>query len=280
MNGNEFRVVADLPVDTAFHDVTVSKTGVFAVGEDGLVVQRKKTWEPVEREFDGGNTLYGAASTDDGKRIWFAGGSGSAGYYNTETGETSTYRITEDEHDYRSIAVSGPADQEVIWAVDDNGTIFHGSPQGDGQWEWEQDMPGSDASFTDIKYAPGVPVATAEDGTAFVHTDDGWQDLEVGAVDALTSVAATGEGPYFGSDEYIYVPTEDGWTAEHVAEDTVTDLGSRGSQVFATTGDGDFLQRKGGEWSTIDVPVEVALNAVVARDHVVVVGDEGTIVER
>lgn len=274
-------MVEDIPVDAAFHDVTVSKSGVFAVGEDGLVVRRQRTWEPVEKEFDGGNTLYGTSATDDGKRVWFAGGSGAAGYFDADAEETVEYEITADEHDYRSVAVSGPADQEVVWAVDDNGTIYHGSPTGEEEaaWEWEQDMPGSDASFTDIKYAPGVPVATAEDGTAFVHTDDGWQDLGVGAVDALTSVAATGDGPFFGSDEYVYAPTEDGWTAEHVAEDTVTNLGSRGDQVFATTGDGDLLHRTNGDWSTVDVDVDVALNAVVARDHVVAVGDEGTIVE-
>ena len=76
--------VEKAPTDGALYDVAYASDGAYAVGQDGIVLERtEKGWRKVT---DGGVTgdgrdLLCADVTDDGDRLWFAGSSGAVGEY-------------------------------------------------------------------------------------------------------------------------------------------------------------------------------------------------------
>lgn len=280
MNERSFRPVADSPVGVTLRDVAVARGLLAVVGENGDILRRvDDQWVVLERGVGGGDILYGADATDDGRRVWWVGGNGNAGYRNIGNETTHEYDIPGGESDFRSVTVAGPAGRESIWTVNDEGVVSHGSPDGGGNWTWRRERPADGETFFDITHAPGRPVATSENGVAYVRRDDGWQDVGIDAPSLLHAVAATSDGLFFGSEDVVYVPREDGWSPSEISNDTVMDITARADQVLAATENGDVYAYTDEEWRQLRTDCESVLHAIDGRDTIVAVGDDGTILE-
>ncbi|GGL68993.1 WD40 repeat domain-containing protein [Halocalculus aciditolerans] len=279
MHGRAFRSVAAAVTGEALRDVAAGRGVLAAVGDDGTIVSpRDGEWRVVTHGAYDGDTLYAAAPTDDGRRVWVAGEDGTAGYWDVGNEETHAYAIPSGTADFRSLAVAGPAGREVVWAVDDDGVVHHGTPDGD-DWAWERDVPGDGETLYDVVYAPGRPVVTSENGVAYVRGEYGWEDVGIESPDLLAVAVATTDGVFFGSEDAVYVPDGDDWTAYELANDTVMDLATRGDQVLVVTENGRVHAYDESGWREFETDRETSLYAIGGRERIVTVGDDGAILE-
>jgi hypothetical protein len=103
----------------------------------GVVLSRGA--EGWRKELDGGptgngngNDLYGAAVTDDGKRLWFVGASGAIGEYDVESGVLVDRSAPNDvTNNFNDVAVAGNADEADVYVAGDSGSIYYSFENGE-----------------------------------------------------------------------------------------------------------------------------------------------------
>ncbi len=106
----------------------------------GVVLSRGA--EGWRKELDGGptgngngNDLYGAAVTDDGKRLWFVGASGAIGEYDVESGVLVDRSAPNDvTNNFNDVAVAGNADEADVYVAGDSGSIYYSFENGETQY--------------------------------------------------------------------------------------------------------------------------------------------------
>jgi photosystem II stability/assembly factor-like uncharacterized protein len=286
---------AESPTGHTLYDVVVSRAGVFAVGEDGVLVGRcHGMWQTVNESNDlevAGNTLYDAATPDDGSNVWFCGSSGAFGVYEPKQQRIIDYSAPGSKTStWETIAVGGTRGDEYIFLGNGSGELLRGKRDGeDIEWGAPKE-PGGGSSYTDMEFpTPNVGFLADTSGGLYRTTDSGddWNKIGVrGAEHALHSIGAADENTVYVSADAGVVYRYNGTTW------TQTDAGASGvhgidivdrKTGLACTAEGGVYDLQSGRWNRVGKFDGVTLHSIIygneAAPHVAV-GAGGAIVER
>lgn len=286
---------AESPTGNTLYDVVVSRAGVFAVGEDGVLVGRcHGMWERVDDSNDievVGNTLYDASTPDDGSNVWFCGSSGAIGVYEPKEQRIYDYSAPgEKTSTWETIAVGGTRGSEYIFVGNGSGELLRGRRDGQNiNWQDVRE-PAGGATLVDLEF-PTANVGFLADSSGGLfrttNTGGGWNKVGVrGAEHALHSVGAADENTVYVSADAgaIYRYNGTTWT-----ETTAGEAGVHGIDVvdrttaLACDGEGGVYSLRDGRWESVGQFDGISLHSVIygneAAPHVAV-GAGGAIVER
>lgn len=283
------------PTNDALYDVVTTDAGPHAVGEGGRIVARTdENWSTVvpDGPAGDGNTLYGAALTDDASRLWVAGTSGAAGYYDVVADRLTDYSAPDQKtSSWADVAAAGRAGSERVALVNNSGELLFGRATTDGvQWESvTKPTGGESASAVDIA---GRAVVVADTGGGVYVRRPGpddersWETIGIGGTDVeitdlvavepnRVSVAAA-SGSVFDYDGHRWLETE-------VTDGALHAIDRHGASGLATGTGGGVFELRNHEWESAETPTDrtlhgSALDAGSFSD--VAVGESGTILER
>ncbi|WP_049997861.1 hypothetical protein [Halococcus sediminicola] len=277
------------------NDTVQSSQGPYAVGGGGRVLARGSTgWTTVvEKGPTGqGNTLTGAAVTDDGKHVWFAGGSGVIGEYDVKSGTKTDYSKPEGETStWEDIAVVGSAGSETVFLINGSGEFFSGTKTASGGMNWGDIIkPGGGSSAKGIDFIDRSTGYVCDTNAKVYETTDGgdsWAEIGIqGGSVGLYDVAAV-------SPEEIDVAAGDGsifhyngavWTKLYAGGNALNAITREGEKGLAAGGGGTVFERTGTGWQPDETPVSNTLQGVTfdttGSYPDVAVGSSGTIIER
>lgn len=296
--------VAETPTDATLAATVGSREGPYAVGEGGLVLARRATgWEAVLESgpTTQSNELNAAAVTDDGRHVWFCGGSGVVGQYDTLYNELTDYSAPEVEEDDGSTSAKtstwtamdavGEADGERIVLANGSGEVLVGDRTDDGGVDWGRVVePGAGTTITGVSfYAPNGGFVCDTEGAVYETVDggDSWERVGVYASDAaLQGIAVVGpeDATAVAEAGRIYDYNGIGWDEYRVGEDPILAVDRDGPDGLAAGAGGHTYERADGRWERADRPAESDLlgddldATGVFPD--VAVGTDGTAVER
>nr|WP_241686232.1 hypothetical protein [Halorubrum amylolyticum] len=281
---------AKTPVDGTLHDVRYTATNPHAVGAGGVLIERTAAgWEIVLRGgvSGNGNGLYGAAVTDDGKRLWMVGNSGAIGEYDVTTGNLVDRSQPDDtSNQFNSVAVTGPAGDADVYVVDDSGLVYYSFANGE-EGTWNYLTPGSGAGIPAAEFYDARAGTLIDTNGKVFATDDGTTWNAFGIADADTTFAgldadAPDDVTVVGGGGSLYVYDGVEWRSDRIAEAGLKDVITGDAGGVAVGGSGTVVEREDGVWSVADTPSGQNLCAVAAfdgdRDYVV--GASGTALER
>lgn len=153
----------------------------FACGKRGVLIERTSPgeWTGV---FTAGATGDGRgvldlSLTDDGKRVWFSGYSGTFGYYDREAEVVEPHPAPYDlTSNFESISVNGEAGSEEIHAVDGGGRVLRASVDGTSLSITGVSVPGDGTGFSEVVDDDGVLYASDRAGFLY-RSENGrtWQ---------------------------------------------------------------------------------------------------------
>jgi hypothetical protein len=294
-NDTEWQRV-ESPTGKSLNDAVDTAAGPFAAGASGDVVARGEDgWRKV---VDYGpqarsRRLTGIDATDDGKAVWFVGGSGVIGEYNVETRTLTNYSAPGGKTStWEDCAVRGTAgENERVYFVNGSGELLVGVRQDSGAMKYNEIVkPGGGSTI------PGIDCYDRKAGHVCttsqfvgVTTDGGetWEQIGIdfagGAFFDLASQGerdvnvAAGSGIIYRYDGFRWTP--------HVVDDkrrairAVDRDGANG--LAAGDGGGIYERQSAGQWRHYETGVESKLSGVASGStYDVAVGDGGTILER
>ena len=239
----------ETPTDGSLHDVTYASDNAYAVGQDGVVLERtEERWEKVT---DGGVTgdgreLLGADVTDDGERLWFAGASGAIGEYDVTTGSINDRGEPEDNTgNFNDIAVTGESGEANVYVADDSGSISYSFNNGrSGTWD-----------FVGVGQGDGFPAI------------DFYDERSGHVLNTNASVFETDDGTTY---ERIGIPDTD---------NSLYGIDSDGSDDVWAVGGGGSVWRYNGAWRRTNLG-NLALRDVEIEDESgYTVGESGRVFE-
>lgn len=281
------------PTGGVLYDVAVTQHGPVAVGEGGAVLLRRtKVWTPVlgdEAETTlASDAFHGADATANGRRLWFAGGSGTLGVLDVDDGTVADFSAPlEKTSSWTDVAVAGLAESEWIYLVNGSGELLRGERDRQKiQWHGVQ-KPGSGTTLTAISFAKRGQGVVVDTGGHVYRTVDGgrnWHRIgietdrelrDVVAVDADTVVVAATDGTIFQYDGVS-------WTTRSAGSDDLLAVTRDERTGLVSTANGSVYALRNGEWNRIREADGSALYGVApgtASAPAVVVGDRGRILE-
>lgn len=287
---------ADSPTSRTLYDVVVSRAGVFAVGEDGIIVGRcHGIWNRIDKDSPNlevvGNTLYDAATPEDGRNVWFCGSSGAIGVYEPKEQELLDYSAPgEKTSTWETIAVGGTKGKEYIFVGNGSGELLRGRRDGkDIDWVDVREPEGG-STLVDMEFPTANVGFLADSSGELVRTTnsgDSWNNIGIrGANHALHSVGAADEKTVYvsadGGSVYRYNGTT--WTEMSAGQASVRgiDIVDR-TTGLACSGEGHIYNMRDGRWNAVGHFAGEALHSIIygneAAPHVAV-GSGGIIVER
>lgn len=288
-------VEASTPTGKSIFDVVQTVNGPYAVGSSGNILARSGGWW--ELVVDSGpstkeNSLYSVDVTDDGKYIWFAGGSGALGYFDVTTGRKYDHTAPmEKTSTWEGIGVAGVADEESIYVANGSGEVLDGHRDDDACMQWDEVVkPGGGSTIPEVDFqaantSRGYAVDTSQQVYRTTDGGDTWstvgvEDAQVAFYDVLsyddTVLVAGGSGRVYRRDCDCNL-----WTPVDVGAKTVHALSRDGDTVLGAGGSGRVYERTADGWDVTDAPVGADLLGVAYGDDVdVAVGSSGTILER
>lgn len=168
---------AKAPKKAELTGVEFSGGTAFVSGKRGLLAEREASgeWEAL---FDAGATgngrgLLDLSVTDDGSRVWFAGYSGTFGYYDRDADETKPHSAPYDiTSNFSSISANGDAGAEEVHAVDRDGHLVRLRMDGEELTVKGVSVPGDGSGFTEIVDDDGVLYASDQTGRLY-RSEDG-----------------------------------------------------------------------------------------------------------
>lgn len=307
----------EAPARNTLYGVTVFGSGALAVGESGVVFGRPngEPWQTVIEHGPGGNSRSLAAvdATDDGARVWFAGDSGAVGTYDVAGAVKRDFSGIDDvDADWRSVSVSGDANEETVYLATDEGAVLRLAIVDRSLEVGEFVRPPTLASgLAGLEtLADGRLVVLSRGGRLFVTADrEEWTTVQfepdefVGvaargasgssnaersddATDAVYAVRAGGEGYRYDGDATAFpfgrptltaVDAAAGESCRNALPERVVAVGSGGS-VYRRAPDGWVNVVTDNDRTLRDVSVVPEGVDGAARD--VAVGAAGTILER
>jgi hypothetical protein len=281
--------VAKAETDSTLHDVEDTSAGPYAVGTGGVVIDREgDVWEKI---LDGGpsgngNDLYGAAVTDDGKRLWFVGSSGAVGEYDVETGSLNDHSAPMDvTNNFNDVAVTGPAGEANVYVAGDSGKVYYSFENGEtGTWNYV--TPGSGAALPAIDFYDDRAGHLVDTNGKVFATDDGetWNPIGIGDAnvnfygvdsDGANDVTVSGGGGMI----FRYDGAQ--WTPTDLGDTDLKDVTYDDGDGFTVGGGGTVYNADAGSWDREDTPTGQNLNGIVVADvGAIAVGAGGTVIER
>lgn len=242
------------PTQKTLYQIVNTAEGPVAVGASGTIVTRRDgEWQvivddgPATRD----NALRGIDATDDGKRVWFLGSSGSLGCYDVETHRKYDYSFPQGmTSTWEGIAVSGKAGSEKALASNGSGSVLPFAIDGfDVRWGVPS-KPGSGSKIMALAAsADGVGYAVDSSGNAYRTTpDEGWEDIGIvnaqvnfydiwAGKNARVYVAAGGGRVYRYDDSYH------SWTPLQVGKGAIRAFDVEGETMVAAGASGHIYQR-------------------------------------
>ncbi|WP_226004165.1 hypothetical protein [Natrinema salinisoli] len=294
-NDTEWQQV-ESPTGKSLNDAVDTAAGPFAAGANGNVVARVGgDWQKV---VDYGpqarsRRLTGIDATDDGRAVWFVGGSGVIGEYDVETRTLTNYSAPGGKTStWEDCAVRGSAgENERVYFVNGSGELLAGVRQDSGAMQYNEVVkPGGGSTI------PGIDFYDREAGhvsttSQFVgETADGgetWDQIGIGfAGGAFFDLASQGERDVNVAAGSGIIYRYDGfrWTP-HVVDDNRRAIRAvdRDGEGGLAAGDGGAIyeRQSAGQWKSYETDLESKLSGVASGSaYDVAVGDGGTILER
>jgi hypothetical protein len=291
----------EAPTGKTLSEVVDTVEGPYAVGSSGNILTRNDgAWELV---VDSGpstknNGLNDVAVTDDGKRIWYNGGSGALGAYDVESGEKTNYTAPKGKTStWEAIGVYGTMDNEIVLPANGSGEVFPGQMNEKGCIEWEQvTKPGGGSTIPGVTFREdenGNPVAYVIDTSQGVYrcTDnpDDWkgqdwtqigvQNAQVAFYDVIatedTVLVAGGSGRLYRLDCICQR-----WTPIDVGSKSLNSLSMENNRVLAAASSGRVYRRGSEGWQQMDASSTQAdlLGIAHGDNYNVAVGSSGTVI--
>ncbi|WP_435096822.1 WD40/YVTN/BNR-like repeat-containing protein [Halarchaeum sp. P4] len=286
---------AESPTQKTLYQVVQTARGPFAVGSSGVIVTRRDgEWltvvehGPATRD----NALRGIDVTDDGKRVWYLGGSGALGCYDVETDRKYDYSFPQGKTStWTGIAVAGKAGSEKALAANGSGTVLPFAIDGfDVDWA-PATKPGSGSTIAALAAAPdGTGFAVDTSGSAYKTTaDDGWEDI--GVVNAQVGFNDISAGPngrvYVAGGTgklYRYDDSYNAWTPIQVGANALETVAIDDQTVLVAGGGGQIYQRTPSDdvprWDRLHSPTNKTIRDVALGQTDVGVTSGGGIIVR
>jgi hypothetical protein len=301
--------VAETPTVQPLYDAVHAGDGPYAVGGEGEVLRRADGgWEIVVEDGPGRRqrSLYTAATSDDGRRVWFAGDTGALGAYDVDEDRKYDYSYPAGVDDnLQGLVVDGDSYGERVMVASDSGQTIDGRFTDDG-FDWSEPVePAGGAGIVGLTFTEdslgSTPSVVGADGsqTAFESPDfnDSWSQFGVdGADETFRDVETLPGNVYVSTDAgvvYRYDEETDTWTPVTVDDAGAAVYGLDDSpddeSLLATGIEGRVHEGDGeGDWTTAETPAAVTLRGVSYAEDLglltdpvdVAVGEDGAIVER
>jgi hypothetical protein len=284
----------DSPTTKTLNGVVHTADGPYAVGAGGDIVKRRRTGE-WERVVDAGpaaksRPLTGVDVTDDGRRIWYVGGSGVIGTFDVVTGTKTDYTAPMGKTStWEDVAVTGLADAERVYFVNGSGEELSGERQLDGSIEYEEvTKPGGGSTIPGIDFHGSTEGRCCDTSQGVYETTDGTGYETVGisnASNAFYDIASVDrdDASVVAGGGLIYEYDGLRWTPLLVGNGAIRAVDRDGELGLAVGAGGVVYDRQlGGDWEAVETPTTKTLNgatrSAIAAD--VAVGNNGVIVER
>ncbi len=287
---------AKSPTGKALNDAVDTAAGPFAAGADGNVVARRDDgWQKVVAYGPQARSrrLTGIDATDDGKAVWFVGGSGVIGEYNVETKTLTNYSAPKGKTStWEDCAVRGTAgENERLYFVNGSGELLVGVRQDSGAMKYKEVIkPGGGSTIPGIDFhsrKAGHVCSTSQFVAESTDSGSTWEQIGIDfAGGAFLDIAsrgpkdvnvAAGSGIIYRYDGFRWTP--------HVVDDerrAIRAVDRDGADGLAAGDGGTILERQSaGQWQQYEIGIESKLDGVATgSSYDVAVGDGGTIVER
>jgi hypothetical protein len=287
---------AESPTTKALNDAVDTVEGPVAVGGGGdVLVRRSGGWERVVNYGPQARSrpLTGCDVTDDGKAVWFVGGSGVIGEYRVDTETLTNYSAPGGKTStWEDCAVVGTAgEDERLSFVNGSGELLVGTRQDGGAVKYRDVIkPGGGSTIPGIDYHSRQNGHVTSTSQLVSETTDGGADwsrigidfagkafFDVASVEPTDVNVAGGGGIVYRYDGFRWTP--------HVVDDDRQAVRAldRGADDGVAAGNGGkvYDRLSTGQWEMGRTPVETNLRGVARGDaYDVAVGGGGTIVER
>ncbi|WP_458209043.1 twin-arginine translocation signal domain-containing protein [Haladaptatus sp. NG-SE-30] len=284
------------PTKKTLSAVVDTVEGPFAVGGGGDVLARRKNgWQKVVEYGPQARSrpLTAVDVTDDGKRIWFVGGSGVIGEYDVETETLTNYSAPKGKTStWEDVAVRGTGgENERLYFVNGSGELLVGIRQDSGAMKYKKVVkPGGGSTIPGIDFharKKGHVCSTSQFVAETTNGGDKWKRIGIDFAGQnffdITSVGikdvnvAGGGGIVYRYDGFRWTP--------HVIDDGRQAIRSidRDKEAGPAAGSGGKVYDRisKGQWKRINTPVSTQLRGVSHGKSVdVAVGSGGTVVER
>lgn len=263
--------------ESSFRAATDGLGGTYLVGDGGdLYENRGGRWE---RLLDAGptanqKTLYGTDVSDDGRNVWYCGGNGVVGQYDTLERRFTNYSFPNGlKNQWSDIAVTGPAGEERVTLVNSSAQVVTGTKTAAGGMDWDDTLtPNGGAPIYAVDYFSGTGARFSDgDGNVYETADGGGSWTNVGiegmgkalhdiCCEASDRTVAVGGGGRFVE----YDGT--GWSVSQVGGTTVYAVDRNGSHGTAVGGSGYAYEYADGSWEQQGTNSSATLRGVVQAD--------------
>lgn len=291
---NNWQVVESPTTKTLF-DVVDTVSGPFVVGAGGDILARRKSgWQKVVEYGPQARSrpLTGVAATDDGKRIWFVGGSGVIGEYDVETETLTNYSAPKGKTStWEDVAVRGNAgENERLYFVNGSGELLIGVRKDSGKLRYADVLkPGGGSTIPGIDFYSrwgGHVCSTSQLVSESTSGGTKWTQIGIDfAGQNFFNLASVGpkDVNVAGGGGIIYRYDGFRWTP-HVIDggrQAIRAIDRDGDAGLAAGAGGKVYERQSeGQWQRYQTPVETKFRGVSHGQNVdVAVGGGGTIVE-
>ncbi|WP_277554130.1 hypothetical protein [Halobaculum limi] len=281
------------PTMKSLYAVTATRDGPYAVGESGRIVARCHLgWATVSKHGpgNGGNALFDADGTDDGRAMWAAGDSGAVGRYDVVTRTSTDFSAPLGKtSSWEAVGVLGVAGEEWVFLLNGSGELLRGRYGGDGTVDWDDPFePGSGTTGTAVAFGDnGFGYVVDSGGEVFKTVDrEEWRRIGIDTTsDSLFDVSPFGEeraaaaaqdGRIFRYNGFDWTTIEAGTADLHAIDRT-----KRGGLAVGESG--VIYQLTPDGWQQDSLQASAALHGATlgaGQYPPVAVGDSGEIVER
>ncbi|WP_435095567.1 hypothetical protein [Halarchaeum sp. P4] len=283
---------AEAPMGKTLNGVTGTVRGPVAVGKSGYVIARSMddgNWGVLYESGPAAenNVLSTVASTDDGKRVWFAGQGGALGCYDIPDDRKYDFSDPNGKtRSWESIAVAGDRGNEKLLLGSGSGEVLPAYMDGTvASWDVLTNPGGS----TTIVAADATPdgvgyVADSTGGVYKTTVHEGWSRIGIEPAGSVHGLTATSDGVLVVSSAgraFDYAPDAERWTPYDVGSKTLYSVAhTDGTAALAVGSSGSLYRHANSGWIRADTPTGNTLNDVTLGPVDVAVGSSGTIIER
>lgn len=285
----------DSPTGKSFKDVVETSNGAYAVGSSGNIATKTDgSWELVvdSGPSNSNNSLNSVDVTSDGKRIWFAGGSGALGAFDVETGKKYDHTAPQEKTStWEGIAVTGELDNERVLVANGSGEVLDGTRDQDDCMKWgEVNKPAGGSTIPELAFASDDPsraygIDTSQEAFQSEDLNDTWTDIGVpDAQEAFYDLVGTTDQLYVAAGSGVIYRLEcdcDVWTPVDAGENDLRAIDRTSSDDVITSANGGAIyERTADGWTELDTPTQADLLGISYGATDVAVGSSGTILER